>query len=120
MPFAHPVGQTVREDWNDFAADSANPPPRVSEQGDRDLSDPIGLNDNIVVGENDDITARLRDRPIPRVVEALLSFEQVTWCRMDAGKTLDRRACVVRRVVIDDEHLEVVARKLLGCYAGQR
>ena len=119
MPFGDPVGQAIGKNGDDFATDGADALGGIGEERDGHLREPVGLDEDIVVTENDDFAASLGDGAIAGVVEALPGFEQVARGGMSGGKLGDNGARVVGRVVVEDEDLEVIAGKLLRDEAGE-
>ena len=83
------------------------------------MGEPIGLDEDIVVTEDDDVAAGFGDGAVAGVVEALVRFEEVAGGGMGGCEFGDDGAGVVGGVVIEDENLEVVARELLGDEAGE-
>ena len=113
VPLADPFGQAIGENRNDLAADSTDAARLIGEQRHRDLREPVGLHENIIVAEDDDFTACLGERAVARMVKALLRFVQVARSGMSGGKLGDDRTRVVAGIVVDDENLEVIAGKML-------
>ena len=119
MPFGDPGRKAVGKNGNDFAADGADALRGVGEEGAGHLREPVGLDENIVVTEDDNGAAGFGDGAVAGVVEALAGFEQVARGGMGGGEFGDDGAGVVGGVVVEDENFEVVAGKLLGDEAGE-
>ena len=88
-------------------------------RGDGHLGEPVGRHENIVIAKNDDLSARLGDRAVARVVKPLPGLVDIARSRVGGGEPGDNRGRVIGGIVVDDEHLKMVARKLLSDDARQ-
>ena len=83
------------------------------------LRDPVGLDDDVVVRENDDLAARLGDRPVARMVQPLACFPHIPRWAFRPGEGAHDLLGVVGARVVDHEDLELVPRKVLAAHALQ-
>ncbi len=64
VPFRDPVPAALRKDRDDLAADRADPAPRCAGPGRDHPGDPVGLDQDVVVAEEDDLAPRLGERAV--------------------------------------------------------
>ncbi|MEY4939496.1 MAG: hypothetical protein RIQ93_1231 [Verrucomicrobiota bacterium] len=118
MPFVDQLGTPVGKNGNDLAPHGANASFRVPHQGHAQQLQPVWLHQDVVVHKHQNFAASFSDRAIARVIQALQGFVHISRSPLMRGKTLNHRAGMIRRVVVDDDYLERPGRELLSDQPG--